>query len=464
MCTLSEFGPGRSLPKSANQVQLQGGTYSDDKIKGPLNPLPPSIPLLLPHLLYHLTIPLHEMSESSRMSYLSNPIFIRGLKDFLSLGVPSVTIYNETYGLNPIQDDVQDAFSHVSESTAASTTSQSEILMTRRTKAKKRGHRTTSSSMVFDKAVEMAVRQTSDVAPYVDCEKESDITTAVMDTSERDSIGTEELNTPDIATHTHSIEDDPIATNTMTVCVFRPTDIINQIIALSQKYGYVGPVDAEVDIREIPEECGAPGSEEWKEYIKKCFRVWNVRDSFVNAVDRLTTVMKIAHMYDLYVLYRAIEEEVKANIEQIVLSRGRGLKSIAHDRFCDALSSEKRKSSKKLKSDAEKCFVILMTMGAEELYKSTLSIEDVRRLPASRVARLLKIIEESGASPNFGDYKSLVTIPRKIMSAPRSPSDPVVPDNEDDVQKLLNDTQKRLRGRNVGNDLSQKPSKRVRSK
>jgi len=337
---------------------------------------------------------------NNRETYLSNPTIIQCIKNLLSLGGTSLTIGRETYILNPMQDDIRRAISSSSEST----------------KEKKRPQKTPRSS--------------PSLSPFP---------------SELDMIPAQELNTDDIDTTSTEIP------------IFQTSVIRSQLEALSLEYG----VEYESVIYDIPENRGYPGSQERNEYINTCFHVWGVRSNFVRVADRLTTVLKIAHMSDLYVLYREIEENIKASPSNT--SHGRGLTSVVYDGFCTALPDTHRKNAKMMKRDAEKCFVFLMTTGAQKIYDTpSISYESVRRLPASRVKTLLDAILASGKSFKFGDYEALVTIPRKITSVPRPLSDSVIPKSKSDVRKLVNDNRKHLRNRDVESDIDRNCIKRIR--
>jgi hypothetical protein len=273
--------------------------------------------------------------------------------------------------------------------------------------------------------------------------------------------GANKPNEVDISVHLDAFESNTIPNDPTleVVPVFQAPVIKKQLDALSLKYEE--PVES--DICDIPIR-GDSGSQERQNYIDACFQVWDIHSRFVRTADRITTVLKIAHMSDLYVLYLLIEEDVTA-CPSIETSRGRDIKSIVYDKFCEALPETHRKNSKSLKADAEKCFAFLMTTGAQKIYDTpTISYESVRRLKAARVKTLLEAIEKSGTTPNFGDYKTLVAIPRRITTVPRPLADPVVPTDSDVVQKLLEEKKRRLRSHGGENKLNPKLSKRIRIK
>ena len=363
---------------------------------------------------------------STRESHLSDPNIIRCIKDLLSIGGVSLTISNETYILDPMQKDVRDAIHHASNSSTRDTTKLGTM-------------------------VEMdhpSIHSEDDGSPddsLPTCNQSCGILT-------RNDADIPEIVTDNIETHS-SREDD----TTEEISVFRIPIIRSQLDALPIYYDRF----EETVISDIPNR-GDPGSQERRHYINTCFQVWDTRSRFVNIADRLTTVLKIAHMSDLYVLYLEIEEDVRS-CPNISTSHGRDFRSIVHDRFCEALPDARRKKSKTLKAEAEKCFAFLMTTGAQKIYDTdSITYEFVRRLKASRVKGLLSAIHASGSFPSFGDYRALVTIPQRVISAPRPLTDSVVPTDERDVQRLLEDNQKHLRSRDVESGSDPRQCKRAR--
>jgi hypothetical protein len=365
-----------------------------------------------------------------RKTHLSDPTVIRCIKNLLAIDATSLTIGSEIYILNPMQNDVQDAISHISNQTQyidypdngdtpkAMQTSRSPI-------------HNTDDDQIRDASLD--TNKPDEILPKDDTTTpQADAETAAGSLSLNESNPTENIH------------------------VFQISIIKSQLDALSIAYGET----FESDISDIPER-GSPGSQQWHEYIDTCFRVWGIRSRFVKVADRLTTVLKIAHMSDLYVLYLEIEEDVKAH--SYSTSRGRDSRSVVYDRFCNALPETHRKNSRVLKSEAEKCFVFLMTTGAQKIYDTgSISYESVRRLPASRVKTLLSAIRASGTIPAFGDYRTLVIIPRKAISTSRPLTDSVIPTDEDVVQRLLDDKKKHLRSRDVESRSDSRQSKRAR--
>ena len=353
----------------------------------------------------------------------------------MSVGCVSLKIEDETYILNPMESDIENAISNLD-------------------KRKKRSRSVRSRNQTIANDSEISgIAEEIPQSPII-TEYDNQVILLTEVDSERES----HIYKPDeVLTTAHTSSDDSPSES---ISVFQTDVIKQQLDTLRIKYGGI----KETVISDIPER-GDPGSLERKHYIDTCFQIWSTRSNFVNVADRLSTVLKIAHMSDLYLLYLEIEEEVKS-CSDINTSRGRDFRSIAHDKFCAALPDANRKNSKKLKMDAKKCFAYLMTTGAQNIYDTnSISYDYVIKLPVSRINTLHSAICASGLFPTFGDYRTFVTIPKKIKSTPRALIDSVVPTNKDDVQRLLEDNERHLRSREIeGSKLILNPSKRIRIK
>src|SRR3954452_13566798 len=180
---------------------------------------------------------------SNRKTHLSDPTIVQCMKNLSSHGNVTLTIGDETYILNPMQEDIQNAISHISKTKKCSRCSeQPSTQQSTQPSIHVKDNGENDSATTNDKILEEQIDNTSP------CMNELD-------------------NTLDVDVVDDSLPEE----KSITISVFQAHIIKKQLGALSLNYSEA----LESDICDIPERDN-PGSQEWQRYINTCFRIWEI--------------------------------------------------------------------------------------------------------------------------------------------------------------------------------------------